>query len=183
MMNRSVFTCVVAALLLGCGGCATLKPSLYNRGAIAAVNNWHVDFTYEAGRFEETVGTQHGEETKVVKEGHPPVDLQLRDDIFFHLRDKYAIRTVRKKGDADGFIRLHPLHFRYGSYKSLDVMLQSPSEEILGRIRIENGDRNATIKDNVRFAKYSADAIGKVITDAKRVGAHTSTASHPHRRE
>lgn len=149
-------------------GCADVRVTLYKPEAIDAVKRWHVDFTYEAGRYEEVVGTERGHEQKVVKEGHPPVDLQLRDDIFFRLRDRHVVQTVKDKAEADGLVRIHPVHFVYGGFKSLDVTLLDKAEEILARIRIQNGDRNATFKDNDEFAEYCADAVGDVITGKRR---------------
>jgi hypothetical protein len=57
----------------------------------------------------------------------------------------------------------HPLHAGVAGFKSLDVTLLSPSDEILARIRINNGDRQATFKQNQTFAESSADTIGHVI--------------------
>jgi hypothetical protein len=52
--------------------------------------------------------------------------------------------------------------------KSLDVTLLDPSEEILARIRIQNGTHNATFKDNEKFAEDAGDAIGDLITGKTR---------------
>ncbi|HMQ15215.1 MAG TPA: hypothetical protein PKC49_04500 [Phycisphaerae bacterium] len=166
-MNRAAMPLSLAVLALA-SGCADVKVSLYKPEAIGAVRTWDVDFTYEAGRYEEVVGTERGQEQKVVKEGHPPVDLQLRDDIFFRLRDRHGVQTVKDVAEADGLVRIHPVHFAYGGFKSLDVTMLDRADEILARIRIQNGDRNATFKDNDEFAEYCADAVGDVITGKRR---------------
>lgn len=163
IVRQARYALVLAGIAVVTGGCATADVSLYRPDAIRATKAWHVDFTYEAGRYEETIGTEAGKESKVTKEGHPPVDLQIRDDMFFRLRDKYGIATVRDDAQADGRIRLHPLHFPGGGFRSLDVLLLDRSDEILGRIRITNGDRNATYKDTTEFGKYCADSVGNVI--------------------
>jgi hypothetical protein len=76
---------------------------MYHPDQVAGVKVWHVDFTYEAGLLRETVGTESGQESRVVKEGHPLVDLQLRDDIFLKpagtTGNRGATRTFRMSGD------------------------------------------------------------------------------------
>jgi len=149
-------------------GCSSVKVSLYDSAAIDVVTQWHVDFSYEAGRYEEIVGSDRGQEQKVVKEGHAPVDLQLRDDIFFRLRDEHDVQTVKDEAKADGLVRINPVHFAFGAFKSLDVTLLNMSQKILARVRIQNGDRDATLRDNEEFAEFAADAVGDVITGKRR---------------
>jgi len=167
-MNRAVLSLSLTAMVALASGCADVRVSLYNPTAIDAVKHWHVDFTYEAGRYEEVIRTEGGQEQKVVREGHPPVDLQLRDDIFFRVRDRHGLQTVKDKGEAEGLVRIHPLHDDYGGFKSLDVTLLDKADEILARIRIENGARSASFRDNDEFAEYCADAVGDVITGKRR---------------
>lgn len=163
MFRKWLMRIAVCLFIMATVGCSNAKVSMYHPDQVAAVKVWHVDFTYEAGRYEETVGTESGQESRVVKEGHPPVDLQLRDDIFFRLRDEYGLKTTRRQDQADGLLRLHPLHAGIAGFKSLDVTLLNTADEILARIRINNGDRKATFKENQEFAETSADTIGHVI--------------------
>lgn len=144
-------------------GCATHNVTLYDQSKLNTVTVWHIDFSYEAGEIEQKVTSKGETEAKVVKTGHSPRDLQLRDDIFFHLKDKYHISVVKDVNSASGLIRIHPVHFYYGGFKSLDVTIYDQKNNLLARVRIKNGDRPATFKEDDEFAEYCADAIAKLI--------------------
>ncbi len=150
---------------LAASGCATFKVSMYDADEIDAVDTWHIDFADEPGRYEQTFGTKQGQETTIVKEGYPPVDLQLRDDLFFTIRDNYRIMVARNRQDADGLILLRPLHFMRGGYKSLHIFLADEDGEILARIRVNNGNHRPIIKDNEKFAEFCGDAVVKVMAN------------------
>lgn len=144
-------------------GCATFKTTLYDQSKLKTITSWHIDFSYEAGEIEEKVISGRKSEVKVTKSGHLPQDLQLRDDIFFHLKDKYRIPVVKDVNSASGFIRIHPVHFYFGGFKSLDVTIYDRENNLVARIRVKNGDRPATFKEDDEFAEYCADAIAKLI--------------------
>jgi len=146
-------------------GCAKTKISMYDAVKLDQIKTWHLGFKFEAGRYEQTIGTSDGQETKLIKEGYPPVDLQFRDDLFFRLRDKFRIMTVQDESTADGFIKINPVHFTAGGYKSLDVQLYDRQNKLLARLRMNNGQRSATIQDNEKFARFCADAIGRAVTE------------------
>lgn len=158
---------VIASCLLAVwgGGCATVRVSIYEAEEIDSVIFWHITFAEEPGRYEKTIGTHQGQTTTVVKEGYPPVDLQLRDDIYFRVRDHRRIDVVRGIDDADGLILLRPLHFTRGGYKSLDMLLADEDHGAFARIRINNGNRSPIIKNNEKFANFCGDALIKVLTN------------------
>ncbi|UCG92478.1 MAG: hypothetical protein JSV97_01850 [candidate division WOR-3 bacterium] len=150
-------------IVLIIAGCATFKTTLYDQSKLKAVTSWHIDFSYETGEIEEKVTSEKEAEVKVITTGHSPRDLQLRDDIFFHLKDKYRIPVVKDVNVASGFISIHPVHFYLGGFKSLDVTFYDRENNLIARIRVKNGDRRATFKEDDEFAEYCADAIAGLI--------------------
>jgi hypothetical protein len=84
------------------------------------------------------------------------------------LQDKHGIKLVKEPASSVGIISIHPVHFYSGRFKSLDVTLVASTRETMARIRIKNGDRNATAKDDDIFAAYCADAIADVIKGRKK---------------
>ncbi len=145
------------------GGCATVKVSMYQAEEIDSVDTWYIDFADDPGRYEQTIGKRTGEEIRVVNEGYPPVDLQLRDDLFFAIRDSYQFTVTRLREDADGFILLRPLHFTRGGYKVLHLFLADEDGEYLARIRVKNGGSSPIITDSEKFAELCGKAVVKVL--------------------
>ena len=154
---------LAGALVTLAGGCATVKVNMYDADEIEAIQAWHIDFSFEPGEYQQAIGTRRGVATTIIKEGYPPVDLQLRDDLFFALRDSYATTLVSNAEEAEGFIRLLPLHFTSGGYKSLQLLLTDIDREVLARIRVNNGNTSPIIKDNDKFAEFCSDALVKVL--------------------
>lgn len=169
MLVADNFNYVLGVLALPAllGGCASVNKTLYKPDQLRGIQAWAVVFAYEPGRLETRREASGEAGVKVVAEGRDPRDLQLRDDIMFRLQDKHGL-TVTKDADGPvGQIRIHPVHFYSGGFKSLDVTLSSPSGDTLARIRVKNGDRNATFKEDDEFADYAADAIAAAIRDAE----------------
>lgn len=144
--------------------CATSKPTLYEPMAVQSVKIWSVSFTYDSGQSETTVSSQKGTELKVVNTGRPASELKLRDDIAFLLRDTYKINTSRMPRKDAGEIRINPVSFRSGGFSSIDIEIILPNGEIGGRIALVNGDRNATYKNEIDFAEFSAKSIASALT-------------------
>jgi len=144
-------------------GCASTSSTFYNKEAIAQINTWEVLFAYESGEVEQTISSQGQSTARVMKAGQPASDLQLRDDIFFHLKDKFNLPVTKEPSQAGGQIRLHAVHFGGGGFKSLDVSLYDKNNQLLARVRVKNGDRNATFKDDDDFAEYAGDAIAELL--------------------
>ena len=153
------------ALVMLSSGCATVRVSMYEAEEIDEIEAWHVAFADQPGRYEQTIGTRQGQTTTIAKDGHAPVDLQLRDDVYFRIRDSYRITVVTDRESAEGLILLRPLHFTAGGYKSLQIVLADPDGETFARIRVKNGERTPIIKDNEKFAAHCGDAIIKVLTN------------------
>lgn len=163
-MTKSRIAVVTVGLLglAGLTGCMRPYVSVYDEEGLQRVRAWHVDFTYESGEYEEVVQGGKNATSRVLKKGHPPVALQLRDDVLFRLRDEQGIPTVIHKEEADGMIKLHPLHYALGGFHSVDVQLQDPAERLLARVRFTNGG-NKPAMGNERFAAYMARILGEVI--------------------
>lgn len=153
--------CAIGLLLVT--SCASVNTKIYDETQLRLVNTWVLEFAYEAGSVEKLKKSSGDFELKIVSEGHTPSDLQLRDDIYFTLKDEHSIPLVKRESEMSGRIRIHPIHFRSGGFKMLTVTLIDPQGETIARIKIENGDRNATFKEDNNFASYAAEAIAAVI--------------------
>jgi len=163
MIAHRIDVVLAAALVTLAGGCATFKVNMYDADEIDVIETWHIEFSSEPGEYQQAIGTRRGAATTITKKGYPPVDLQLRDDLFFALRDSYATTLVSNAEEAEGFIRLLPLHFTSGGYKSLQLLLTDIDREVLARIRVKNGNSSPIIKDNEKFAEFCSDALVKVL--------------------
>ncbi len=163
MIGHRIGMVLAGALVPLVSGCATVKVNMYDADEIEAIQAWHIDFSSEPGEYQQAIGTRRGVATTIIKKGYPPVDLQLRDDLFFALRDSYTTTLVRNAEDAEGFIRLLPQHFTSGGYKSLQLSLTDIDREVLARIRVNNGNTSPIIKDNEKFAEFCSDALVKVL--------------------
>jgi hypothetical protein len=164
MQRKNLFTLI---LTVGLTACASIKPTLYDPSALQSVRSWTVDFTYETGRTEEAVSQEKGAETRVVREGRPGRELKLRDDLVFLLKDQHKFDVARTRRSGAGEIHLLPIDFGSGGFKSVDVELVLPNGEMVGRVQIKNGDRNATFKDDDAFTEYVANAIADAIRGRK----------------
>ncbi len=163
MIGHRIGMILAGAVVTLVGGCATVKVNMRDADEIEAIEAWHIDFAYEPGEYQQAIGTRRGAATTITKEGYPPVDLQFRDDLFFALQETYITTLVRNEEDAEGFIRLLPQHFTNGGYKSLQMMLTDIDQEVLARIRVNNGNTSPIIKDNEKFAEFCSDALVKVL--------------------
>ncbi|MCG2711551.1 MAG: hypothetical protein L6420_05615 [Elusimicrobia bacterium] len=149
--------------LLFLGGCATVDSRVYMQDQLSVKKVWLVDFIYDSGSVEQLQKNSGDKEVKVVSTGQSPSDLQLRDDVFFLLQDDYGVSVTKDASKATGKILLHALHFASGGFKRLTATLESMQSETIARVKIENGDRNATFKNDDSFAKYAAKSIANTI--------------------
>ncbi len=72
---------------------------------------------------------------------------------------------TKAASETSGRIKIHPIHFYRGGFKLLTVTLVDKQGETLARLKIKNGDRNATFKDDDDFARYAAKAIADAIRE------------------
>jgi outer membrane lipoprotein-sorting protein len=161
LMRTITLICAVSLLLLS--ACASVNTKLYDPAGLKAVDAWVLEFAYEAGSVEHLSKSSGDSELKVISEGHLPRDLQLRDDLYYTLKDEYAIKLTKTATEASGRIQIHPIHFYRGGFKLLTVTLVDKQGETLVRLKIKNGDRNATFKDSDEFTGYAAKAIADAI--------------------
>jgi len=143
--------------------CASYKTSLYEREVLTKVDAWFIDFSYMTGELERRVASDGKNETRITDMGYSARDLQLKQDLFYALKDRYRINLIKEKNLASGFIKILPVHFESGGFLSLDVTLYDAQDTLLGRTKIKNGTRNATFKGDDNFATYSAEAIYNLI--------------------
>ena len=160
-MRATTIACAIGLLLLS--GCASVNTKLYEPSRLSAVDTWVLEFAYEAGSVEQLQKSSGDSELKVVRGGQAPRDLQLRDDLYYSLKDEYAIPLARAASETSGRIQIHPIHFYRGGFKLLTVTLVDSRGETLARLKIENGDRAGTFKDDEAFASYAAKAIADAI--------------------
>jgi len=163
-MRRFLIYFFVGLSLLAISACASVNSKVYSSGEISKISDWLLEFSYESGSVETTKNTTGDGEIKVIRSGQFPSDLQLRDDLFYMLKDDYSIPMTKETTASTGKILIHPIHFRRsGKFKSLAVTLNNSNGETLARLKIKNGDRKATSKDDEEFAEYAADAIAQAI--------------------
>ncbi len=162
-MNRSAAFSLIALIVFVLSACASVDSKIYAGNKVQTVSAWTLEFAYESGAIEQLKKSTGDSEVKVVSTGQIPSDLQLRDDLFFALKDEYSIPLTKKPGNANGKILIHPIHFSGGGFKLLTVTLVDQQGETLARLKIANGDRNATFKDDEDFTKYAAGAIASAI--------------------
>jgi len=119
--NAFVACLVLAAAIYGC---ALAQRTLYNPALAPAVQTWYLGFTYETGSVSQTQKQSGAKEVTVTTAGRTARDLQLRDDVFFTLRDKYHVLVTRVADSANGAIRLNPVNFYRSGFKSVDIVLE-----------------------------------------------------------
>ena len=86
LMRATTFICTMSLLLLS--ACASVNTKLYHPAGLRAVEAWVLEFAYEAGSVEQLQKSSGDSELKVVSKGHFPRDLQLRDDLYYTLKDE-----------------------------------------------------------------------------------------------
>lgn len=158
---RSVVFCAVVVLLAS--ACASIQSKVYSPTLLKSVNLWVLEFAYETGSIEQSQKSGGDSEVKVVSMGQSARDLQLRDDLFFTLKDEYSVPVTKKPSGPTGRIQIHPIHFYSGGFKLLTVTFLDDNGETLARMKIANGDLDATFKDDDKFTRYAARAIADAI--------------------
>ncbi|MBD1396570.1 hypothetical protein H9Q13_05280 [Pontibacter sp. JH31] len=160
---HKVVFCLSAAVLLCISSCASVNSKVYESSKLKSINNWIIDFAYETGSVEELQKSSGDYERKVINKGQSSSDLQLRDDLYYTLKDNYSIPMSKASTETTGIIQLHPIHFGDGGFQVLTVTLLDKKGETIARLKIKNGDRVATFKNNDKFARYAAEGIAKAI--------------------
>lgn len=165
-MKRIINLITLLSLLIisfGCG--ASVKPTVYESQKIKEIKMWKIDFKYEPGEIERKIENDVNKEVKITTGGRTSRDLQLKDDINYFLKDNYEINLDKTGNLAEGKILLNPVYSYSGHFKSVDVSFEDNNGSTLARVRVQNGDRNLTIKDDYDFAEYVADAIAEIIKE------------------
>ncbi|MEY3853693.1 MAG: hypothetical protein RI910_2673 [Verrucomicrobiota bacterium] len=154
----------VASILLLCG-CASSTVSNYKPGAYANIKAWQVKLAYESGEVSTTVKDGKVAEVKVARSGNSSTELTLREDLFYYLKD---IRAINVSPTGDGVILVSiDGHFRSGGIVGVTVRLTDSAGEVISRMKIKNGDRNATFKDDESFTRFVGDSIIDEIASVK----------------
>lgn len=163
MIKTTIFSFIYAISVLFLISCASVNSRIYVPDQLKTVKTWLLEFAYESGEVEQLQKSNGDSEVKVINKGQLPRDFQLRDDLYYTLKDDYSIPLTKKSREADGRIQILPIHFYDGGFKLLSVILVDEEGETLARLKIENGDRNATFKDDDAFTHYAAKAIANAI--------------------
>lgn len=144
-------------------GCASTETKVYSAEGVKSIDSWAVDFQYQPGEVEVTSKSSGETETKATAGGRDALDLTLRDEILYALQDEYGFKVSSSHQQGMGKILLHPLHFTFGGIHSVRVLIQDSKGDTLARIKVENGDRNATFKKVDDFAEYAAESIADAL--------------------
>jgi hypothetical protein len=164
-MIASRFVQLLSATLLAIisTGCASASRRIYEAGPISKSQEWQLGFAYESGANVEKRDNSGGRESTVIRGGKSANDLQLRDNIYFHLKDKYNRSVRRGDGLNAASIKLLPIRYNSGGFKSLDVRFEDSTGAVLARLVVKNSDRNCCYKDDDDFAKFAASKIEDVL--------------------
>ena len=143
--------------------CASTETKMYSPEGLKGIESWSVGFQYQPGEVEITSKSSGETETRATAGGRDSLDLTLRDEILYVLRDRHGLKVSNNHKQGMGKILIHPLQFTFGGIHSVRVIIQDSNGDTLARVKVENGDRNATFKDVDDFAEYAADSIAKVL--------------------
>lgn len=129
-------------LLFVLAACSSTSVDHSTYKATSQVSKWQVDFTYGGGSgyVEAENSAEKGKTTKIVSStGRDPLELKLRDDLVFWLKD-HQIDVERDGRDGDGKIHILALRNNAGGFWSIDVEIALPNGEVAKRIKIRNID-------------------------------------------
>lgn len=168
MTRKIILSFICAATIILTTSCASVRSNVFMPDQLPNVKVWVLEFAYETGSVERLQKSSGDSEVKVVREGQLPEDLQLRDDLYYMLKDDYSIPLTDKSSEISGHIKILPLHFSMGGFKLLTVTLVDEQGKTLARLKIENGNRRITFKDNDSFASYAANAIANAIKQEQK---------------
>lgn len=143
--------------------CVKATPTVYSPAPLTGVRTWDIGFAYESGAQAETTDNSGRQATTVVRSGQSIRNLQLRDNIYFALQDKYRVAVTKNGTTNGGTIKLVPVDFLDGGFKSLDVRFEDQNGTLLARLQIKNSDRNCCFKNDDKFAAYSAEKIAELL--------------------
>ena len=147
--------------------CASVQNSIAEKGSISTIKAWSLDFKYENAEIEERADGD-GKSSLIKKhKGNRADNLQFLDDVLYLLRDEYNLNVTKKKDATRGQISVHLVQFASGGIRTAAVYFTDASGEELGRIKVSNGDRNATYKTDDSFAKFVSKAISEALAGGK----------------
>ena len=164
VIYRLCATTAIAGLFL-LSGCANSTVSNYKPGSYSKIKAWQVKLAYESGEVSTTVKDGKVAEVKVARSGNSSAELTLREDLFYYLKDSKAI-NISTTGDGIILVSIDG-HFRSGGIVGVTVRLTDSADEVISRMKIKNGDRNATFKDDESFTRFVGDSIIGEITSVK----------------
>ncbi len=167
-MNSLPLPLLTAVISLIAAACVTARPTVYSPAPLRSVATWDIGFAYESGAAAETRDNSGRREATVIRGGQPIRNLQLRDNIFFILQDKYRLSVTKTGTPTDGAIKLVPVDFLDGGFKTLDVRFEHAEGKVLARLQIQNSDRNCCFKNDEKFAEYAAEKIAELLASAGR---------------
>jgi len=152
---------VATALLVGC---ASTKMMSTDADAIKGVGEWTLGFTYETGSVTRNLSDGEIKSIAVKQTGRNPKSLELLEDVRFLLQGK-GVQIVAHSTASSGKILLNPIPFTqwYSGFQSCSVTFESPAGHSVARLKVKNGDRNASYKSEEAFAKYIARSIREAL--------------------
>jgi hypothetical protein len=162
-LTKFTATVALTALFL-LSGCANSTVTNYKPGSYSKIKAWQVKLAYESGEVSTTVKDGKVAEVKVARSGNSSAELTLREDLFYYLKDSKVI-NVSTTGDGIISVSIDG-HFRSGGIVGVTVRLTDSAGEVISRMKIKNGDRNATFKNDESFTRFVGDSIiGEIASD------------------
>lgn len=156
-----------ACVLLVLTGCASARLTVYSPERLSAGTRWTVGFVYEQEATAASENSSGQKQNTTVRLTQSAANLQLRDNIFFALKDKHSIDVAPTETETTQRILILPNEFALGGFSTLDVRFEDRSQEVLARIKIKNSDRNCCYLDRERFAEFAAQKIAEAIKTGK----------------
>lgn len=163
--NSKLRILLLMTTLLFMVGCASFKtkPKVYDAVKLQNIEKWNISFMYEVISVEETNNENGNNETTTKKGGQYIKNLQLLDDMFYHLLDEYDLEISKDSSNERGLIKINPVANIYGIHESIDVTIHDSNDELLARFRFNNDYSISGYLSSEKFAIKSADVIGEYL--------------------
>jgi hypothetical protein len=160
MKIKSLILALMAVATALLTGCASTKMMSTDTDAIKGVGEWTLGFTYETGSVTRNLSDGEMKSIAVKQTGRNPKSMELLEDVRFLLQGK-GVQIVAHSSASSGKILLNPILFTqwYSGFQSCSVTFEAPAGHSLARLKVKNGNRNATYKSEEAFARYIASSI------------------------
>ena len=166
--NRNPISLIIIFILLSSTiGCHSISNDVrvHNKYELKETKSWQIEFAYFHGEQEKKESEAGLSENTVTKYGENPRDWQFIDDIIFYLRGDYKIDVQKQQNKPSGFIRVNLINWNWDEdyYRSSNISIYSNNGELIAQIKVQNGDRIATVLNDSEFAQYVAEQLFTIL--------------------